>query len=180
MKKKFIFNTSLNICFLLPLIYALLDIFYFQTADIIKQIYTISGFSAILLFMLVFIVKFKKIVGIYIFFYSFLHVGNYFLLDHLIELKKAFFDIFLKPYLLIGLCCFSIISMLFILSFKKPLLKYKFLYKSGFLGLILSLIHYLLAQKVLEEIEYIISFLATLIIIFEYKKVLNKKMRFVK
>jgi len=84
---------------LIPLIYLVLELFIFQTAiDPIKYIYTVTGATAITILFFTTtlslwfkkLIKYRRMIGLFAFFYAFLHMCNFFILDVNADLLFAF------------------------------------------------------------------------------------------
>ena len=100
---------------LLPLIYA--GVFFAQSSDPIKFLYSVSGFSAIgFLFSSLISPKEKPLLGIIAYLYASLHVLIFFTLD-LLSLSELLEALRTKPFIIIGFLSYAI--MFYLLVVKK-------------------------------------------------------------
>lgn len=151
----------LFILFLVPSFILGYEVFYLQNlTDPIKYIYSVTGaISMILLFFTTTIslikkwinlIKYRAMIGLYGFYYAFLHVLNFFILDMEMDLLFALEETFDKPFIYLGMIAFLILLFMAITSTKKLFKKYNKYHKSLYLALILLTIHFIMAQKSLS------------------------------
>lgn len=160
---------KISFLLLLPLVFLIFYIFLGYSFDFVKDIYFYSGIVAIcLIFCSIIIRKFKKIFGLFAFFYAILHILNFIILDNNLNLQMAFNEVLTKKYLIFGFASFVILFVLFIISFYKTQ-KYKFLFKMSYLALILALLHYIFAQKVMLFYHYAILLFVVLFILYRLR-----------
>lgn len=141
----------------LPLIYLLVRVFLIEDInDPIKYIYTITGVSStvILLFSItismikrVKLMKYRKVVGVFGFFYAFLHLLNFIIFDAQFDMGFIFEETIEKPFIYLGMIAFFILLFMFFTSTKKLYKKFKNFHKFVYLALIFITIHWIMAQK---------------------------------
>ena len=156
-KKVFLFFVLL-----LPLAYT---IFSLQNAnDPIKLIYTYTGISAIILLMISLVIsplrkivnfmKYRKMIGLFAFFYAFLHFVNFYVLDAELDFAFVVKETLDKPFVYLGMTAFVILLFMAITSTKKLFRKLNSWHKLVYVSLVLVTIHSSMAQKVLSSLEY--------------------------
>ena len=113
MKKIVIF-----IVLLLPFLYLLWSV---QSAnDPIKYIFTCTGLSAIVILMISFsltpikkiinLVKYRRMIGLFAFFYVFLHFLNFYVLDAQLDFSFVVKETLDKPFVYLGMISFIILT----------------------------------------------------------------------
>lgn len=172
----------LNLILLLPLIYLLSRLFIFEDVnDPIKYIYTLTGVSAtVILFLSITfsiiknrlnLMKYRKSVGLYGFFYSLLHILNFVVFDAQFDLFFIIEETIEKPFIYLGVIAFFIVLFMALTSKKKLFVRFNRYHKFIYLSLILITIHWVMAQKVLEPINYLYLGVCIVIISFKLKKI---------
>jgi len=147
---------------LLPLVYT---IFSLQNAnDPIKLIYTYTGISTIILLMIslairplkkvVNFMKYRKMIGLFVFFYAFLHFLNFYVLDAQFDFSFVVKETLDKPFVYLGMISFGILLFMALTSTKKLFRKFNSWHKLVYISLVLVTIHASMAQKVLSSLEY--------------------------
>ncbi|PLY06868.1 MAG: ferric reductase [Arcobacter sp.] len=156
----------LFIVLLLPLGFASYELFFLENVkDPIKYIYTITGATAtVILFATITIslvkkwinlMKYRRMIGLYGFFYAFLHFLNFFILDAELEISFVIKETLDKPFIYLGMIAFFILIFMAITSTKKLYRKYNSLHKFVYLALVLITIHFIMAQKSLSILQFI-------------------------
>ena len=181
MKKVLLF-----IVLLLPLLFASYELFILQNVkDPIKYIYTITGASAtVILFSSITLslitkwinfIKYRRMIGLFGFFYAFLHFLNFFILDAELEFSFVVKETLDKPFIYLGMIAFFILIFMSITSTKKLFKKYNKYHKLIYLSLILITIHFIMAQKSLTIIQFIYILLILAISYFKLLQQIIKK-----
>jgi len=152
----------LFIVLLLPLAYLLFNVQ--EANDPIKYIYTKTGLSAITLLMVslsisplkkvINLLKYRKMIGLFAFFYAFLHFLNFFILDAEFDISFVIKETLDKPFIYLGMISISILLFMAMTSGKKLFRKFNKWHKAVYLVLVLVTIHASMAQKVLSSLEY--------------------------
>ncbi len=168
----------LFIVLLLPFLYLLWSV---QSAnDPIKYIFTCTGLSAIVILMIslsltpvkkiINLVKYRRMIGLFAFFYAFLHFLNFYVLDAQLDFSFVLKETLDKPFVYLGMISFIILIFMAITSTKKLFAKFNKYHKAVYLVLILVTIHASMAQKVLSSLEY--SFIVITCILLVYRVLL--------
>jgi sulfoxide reductase heme-binding subunit YedZ len=159
-----------------PLCYLVYRIFFDIPTDPIKYIYTLTGATAITLLFatttisivkkLINFMQYKKTVGLMTFFYALLHLTNFFVLDAEMELEFIIEETLDKPFVYFGMISVSILLFMAITSTKSLFKKLNKYHQLIYIVLILTTIHFVMAQKSLsiEQMIYllIIALIGTL------------------
>ena len=165
----------------LPIVYLLLRLFVLDdVSDPIKYIYTITGVSAtVILFISIIIsmiknkinlIKYRKEIGLLGFFYALLHLLNFIVLDAQFDFSFIIKEIVDKPFIYLGMIAFFIVLFMAITSTKTLFRKYNKYHKLVYLSLIFITIHWIMAQKALNIIQYIYIIFILIIAYFKYKR----------
>ncbi len=177
MKKVILFLTLL-----IPFFYLLVELFVLQSVtDPIKYIYTITGSTAtVILFVTITVSMIKKYVnlmpyrrmlGLYGFFYAFLHLLNFYILDAELDFSFVIKESIDKPFIYLGMLAFFILLFMALTSTKKLFAKYNKYHKFIYLALILITIHFIMAQKSLSILQFIYI---AIILLISYCKLLQQ------
>ena len=156
----------LFVFFLLPLFYALVELFILENVqDPIKYIYTFTGVSAaVILFATISLslikkwinlIKYRRMIGLFGFFYAFLHFLNFYILDAELDFSFVIKETLDKPFIYLGMIAFLILVFMTITSTKKLFRKYNKYHKLVYLSLILITIHFIMAQKSISILQFI-------------------------
>ena len=165
----------LFIVLLLPFIYLLVTV---QNAnDPIKYIFTCTGLSSIIILMtsLVFtpikkvinLIKYRKMTGLFAFFYAFLHFLNFYILDAQFDFSFLLKETLDKPFVYLGMISLVILFFMALTSTKKLFSKFSSWHKLVYISLVLVTIHASMAQKVLSSLEY--TFIGVTCILLGYR-----------
>lgn len=155
----------LFVILLLPLAFASYELFILENVkDPIKYIYTITGATAtVILFISITIslmkkwinlMKYRRMIGLYGFFYAFLHFLNFFILDAELDFSFVIKETLDKPFIYLGMIAFFILIFMAITSTKKLYRKYNNYHKFIYLALIFITIHFVMAQKSLTILQF--------------------------
>lgn len=181
MKKVLLF-----IALLVPLFFALTELFILQNVkDPIKYIYTTTGATAtVILFTTITIslikrwvnvIKYRRMVGLFGFFYGFLHFLNFFILDAELDFEFAIGETLDKPFIYLGMIAFVILLFMAITSIKKLYKKYNSYHRLVYLALVLITIHFIMAQKSLSIPQW--GYIAIILVIafFKISQLISKR-----
>ena len=163
---------------LTPFIFGSYELFLVQNVkDPIKYIYTISGVTAtIILFFTICIslikkyynlVKYRRMIGLYGFFYALVHFLNFLVLDAELDINFLIKETIDKPFIYLGMIAFFILVFMAITSTNRLFRIYQSYHKLIYLSLILITIHFIMAQKTLTIIQ--ISYIGIIILIGYWK-----------
>ena len=170
---------------LIPLFYLCFELFIVQNVnDPIKYIYTITGASAtVILFATITIslmkhkmnlMKYRRMIGLFGFFYAFLHLLNFYILDAELDFSFVIKETLDKPFIYLGMIAFLILLFMAMTSTKELFRKYNTYHKSIYLALLLITIHFIMAQKSLSILQLIYI---AMILIIAYCKLLQQIIR---
>jgi methionine sulfoxide reductase heme-binding subunit len=173
MKRLFIYLITLS-----PLVYLLTRLFILDDVnDPIKYIYTITGTSAtVIVFFSITIsliknkinlIKYRKEIGLLGFFYAFLHLLNFVILDAELDFEFVIKETLDKPFIYLGMIAFSIVLFMAITSTKTLYRKYNKYHKLVYLALILVPIHWIMAQKAISILQF--TYILGILVIGYYK-----------
>lgn len=176
---------GLFIFLFLPFVYLCLEIFYFQNAtDPIKYIYTFTGVIAIVLLFTtttlslvrsyINLISYRRQIGLFSFFYTFLHLCNFIVLDAELDFGFVLKESLDKPFIYLGMMAFFILVFMAITSTKALFAKYYKYHKGIYIVLFLVTIHFVMAQKSLNTAQYSYLSIILLITFFKIKQQLNK------
>jgi len=157
MKKVFVFLVLIS-----PFFYLLWSV---QTAnDPIKYIFSFTGVSAVVILMfslsiapikkVVNLLKYRKMIGLFAFFYALLHFLNFYILDAQLDFAFVVKETIDKPFVYLGMIAFTILLFMTLSSTKKLFRKFSSWHKLVYISLVLVTIHSSMAQKVLSSLEY--------------------------
>jgi len=163
---------------LTPFIFASYELFLVQNVkDPVKYIYTISGVTAtVILFFTICIslikkhynlVKYRRMIGLYGFFYALVHFLNFLVLDAELDINFLIKETIDKPFIYLGMIAFLILVFMAITSTNRLFRIYQSYHKLIYLSLILITIHFIMAQKSLTIIQF--SYIGIIILIGYWK-----------
>ena len=165
-----------------PLVLLSAQILIFENVvDPIKYIYTFTGVtSTIILFISILIslfkkqinfMKYRKLIGLFGFFYAFLHLINFVVFDADLDIFFIIDETLDKPFIYLGMIAFFILLFMAITSTKNLFKKYSKYHQLVYLALILITIHFVMAQKSITILQLIYI---VMIFIIAYCKLLQK------
>jgi len=171
-----------------PAIYLLIELFALQDVeDPIKYIYTVTGTSAlVLLFVTTSIsmwykkwMKYRRMIGLFGFFYALLHMLNFLILDMEMDLGFAWHETLDKPFIYLGMISFLLLLFMAVTSTKKLFRKYRKYHKVLYLVLAMTTIHFVMAQKSLSLEQYFYLGIIGVIAFFKLNKELKLKKKMI-
>ncbi len=156
MKRKLLLAAVL----LVPLGYLLYRLFATGVADPIKFIYTVTGGSALVLLYITTsismlrklhnFVRYRRMIGLFSFFYALLHMLNFVILDMELDIPKAVAETLDKPFVYLGMTAFLILLFMAITSLRILFARFFKYHKVIYLAITLATIHFAMAQKALS------------------------------
>lgn len=162
MKKKIFLAAVL----LLPLAYLLYGLFGTGVKDPIKYIYSVTGITALtLLYITTSIsmirkvanyVRYRRMIGLFSFFYALLHMSNFLILDMELDLIHAVDETLKKPFVYLGMTAFLILLFMAITSLRVLFAKYFKYHKVIYIAILLATIHFAMAQKALTMWQWVL------------------------
>ncbi|WP_419764132.1 MAG: sulfite oxidase heme-binding subunit YedZ [Arcobacter sp.] len=149
------------ILLLLPSFILSYEVFYLQNViDPIKYIYSVTGAIALILLFFtttislikswINLISYRKMIGLFSFYYAFLHFLNFIILDMELDLNFALEETLDKPFIYLGMIAFLILMFMAITSFGKLFKLYFRYHKVIYIALALTTIHFIMAQKALS------------------------------
>ncbi|MFA7571005.1 MAG: ferric reductase-like transmembrane domain-containing protein [Sulfurimonadaceae bacterium] len=174
-------RVGLFIFLLLPLIYLSAELFYFQSAiDPIKFIYTFTGVMGIILLFVtttislikrkINLMSYRRQIGLFAFFYAFLHLSNFIVLDAQFDMNFVIKESLDKPFIYLGMSAFFILLFMAVTSVPKWYAQYYPYHKAIYVVLLLVTIHFIMAQKSLSQAQYGYLFVIAIIAFFKLKQ----------
>ena len=177
MKRVFLF-----IVLLLPFFYLNYKIFVIEAIDPIQYIYTFTGTCGITLLFFttsislfkskINLLKYRRMFGLFAFFYVFLHFLNFFVFDAELDIDFVIKESLDKPFVYLGMISFGILLFMAITSIKSLYKKYNVYHRFIYVVLILISIHFVMAQKALSLDQW---FYLLVILTILYFKFLQRK-----
>jgi sulfoxide reductase heme-binding subunit YedZ len=138
----------------------LYTLFVSGAEDPIKFIYKVTGSTALTLLYItttlsllrrsVNLLRYRRTVGLFSFFYALLHMLNFLILDMELDLVSALNETFDKPFIYLGMASFLILLFMAITSHRLLFPQYVKYHKVIYVALLLSSIHFVMAQKALS------------------------------
>jgi methionine sulfoxide reductase heme-binding subunit len=163
---------------LLPFVYLLYMLFVHEVEDPIKYIYTITGSTALILLYItttismvkkaVNLLTYRRMVGLFSFFYAFLHMLNFVILDMELDFMEVLEETLEKPFIYLGMSAFLILLFMAITSLKVLFSKFYKYHKVIYLALLLASIHFAMAQKALNINQWGYIFIMVVIGVFKF------------
>ncbi len=148
--------------------------------DPIKYIYTVTGAIAmVLLFFSITIslirkkvnlISYRKMIGLFGFYYVFLHFLNFVILDMEVDFTKVIKETLEKPFIYLGMISFFLLLFMTVTSFGKLFKLYFKYHKVIYIVLIFSTIHFVMAQKVLSISQMGYLLIIIIIGLFKFKQ----------
>ena len=163
---------------LIPGLFCSYELFIIENVkDPIKYIYTLTGATAIsILFFTttismikkrVNLIKYRRMIGLFGFFYASLHMINFLVLDMELDFIFAYEETLDKPFIYLGMIAFISLIFMASTSTKKLFAKYNKYHRLIYLVLGLTTIHFIMAQKSLSIPQW--GYLVVILIIAFFK-----------
>ncbi|MBE0491706.1 MAG: ferric reductase-like transmembrane domain-containing protein [Sulfurospirillum sp.] len=171
---------------LIPLCYLALHV---QNAnDPIKYIYTLTGFSALVFLLsciclsplkkLYNLMIYRKTLGLLALFYALLHFVNFLVLDAQFELSFVIKEALDKPFIYLGVFALLILIFMGFTSTKKLFAKFHKWHKLVYIALVLVLIHEIMAQKTMTNLEYFFIVFGIILLLQKFLYLTNMRYKF--
>ena len=149
-----------------------------QVNDPIKYIYSFTGSVTIVLLFLTTslslikrhlnLLKYRRVIGLFGFFYAFLHFLNFYVFDAEFELDFVIKESLDKPFIYLGMICFLILLFMAISSIKTLYSRYYKYHRFLYVVLILITVHFVMAQKSLSIIQWVYLFVITILLVLKF------------
>lgn len=150
----------LLLALLTPLFFLLFKLFVTGVDDPIKYIYMITGGTALtllfatttisLLHRRINLIRYRRTVGLFSFFYVVLHMSNFIVLDMELDLMMALQETLDKPFIYLGMSAFIILLFMAATSQGSLFPQYFKYHKVIYIALLLASIHFAMGQKVIS------------------------------
>ncbi len=153
MKRK---KIALFALLVLPLAYAVYVLVMQEVNDPIKYIYTFSGITAIILLYatttlsMFKLTTYRRMMGLFAFFYALLHLSNFLILDSELDLAFALSETLDKPFIYLGMSAFVLLLFMAITSRRKLFATFYMYHKVIYVAIVLASVHFVMAQKALS------------------------------
>jgi len=157
-------RTAIWLLLLSPLMFLLYRLIYVVVEDPIKYIYTVTGGTALTLIFIttsismlkrrVNLVRYRRLVGLFGFFYALLHLSNFLVLDMELDLVAAFKETVDKPFIYLGMLSFAILLFMAVTSLPSLFPKYYRYHKLLYAVLVMASTHFVMAQKALSPLQW--------------------------
>jgi methionine sulfoxide reductase heme-binding subunit len=154
LKKALLFLLCLS-----PLFYLLYRLFTGSADDPVKYIYTLTGYSALALLYATTLIslagrklrlmRYRRMIGLFVFFYALLHFLNFFVFDMELNLVSALHETLKKPFIYLGMSAFLILLFMAVTSWPSLFAKYVRYHQLIYVALLLATVHFVMAQKAL-------------------------------
>jgi sulfoxide reductase heme-binding subunit YedZ len=180
---------SLFFSLLIPFGYLLYQfLFTDNIIDPIKYLYTYTGVVAIVILFFTTVIsifkkwynimKYRKMIGIFGFFYALIHASIFFIFDGELDLVWIIKETFDKPFIYLGMSAFIILIFMTITSTNRLFKKFNKYHMSLYIVLLFVTIHFIMAQKTLNISQWFYLFLIFIVVILKllqkfYKKRVN-------
>ncbi len=180
MKKKLI------LLFLLcqPMIFGLYQLFIVGTLDPIKYIYSLTGYTALVLLIAtttlslltpwIKLLKYRKILGLSSFFYALIHFLNFLVLDMELDARFAFEETLDKPFIYLGVISFLFVVFMAATSTPKLFRRLHKYHTVIYASILLAVVHFIMAQKALSINQWLFLGIFIFILFFKLKQLFYK------
>lgn len=125
-----------------------------------------------------FVIKYRRMIGLFSFFYASLHVLLFVWLEHLFNLSEIVADVFKRPFITIGFICFCVLTVLAATStdkMKRRLKKkWKTLHKAIYIASLLCILHYFMMIKADYKQPLIFLFVILALLLLRLKPLITK------
>lgn len=168
---------------LIPFFALTLQVLVVEVNDPIKYMYTFTGICAIVLVFFTIIIsmikktinlmKYRRMIGLYAFFYAFLHFLVFFVLDAQLDLIFVIQESLDKPFVYLGMIAFLLLLFMTVTSTKKLFKRYNKYHASVYIVALVTTVHFIMAQKSLSGEQW--GYLVVIAVIVCFKVVQKNK-----
>ncbi|SMP86778.1 sulfoxide reductase heme-binding subunit YedZ [Epsilonproteobacteria bacterium SCGC AD-308-P11] len=114
------------------------------------------------------LIKYRRTIGLFSFFYAFLHMLNFVILDMELDLSTVLKETLEKPFIYLGMSTFLILLFMAITSLKILFGRFYKYHKVIYIAILLATIHFVMAQKALSIEQFGYLFIMSIVIIFKF------------
>ena len=124
-------------------------------------------------------ISFRRMLGLFLFFYATLHMLTYVVIDYRLDLQSISKDIFTKRFIFVGFAAWLLLTPLALTSSKKAMMflkdKWKKIHRLIYIIAILGVVHFiwLVKKDLTEPLIYMAIILILLLFRFKFKKFNN-------
>ena len=124
-------------------------------------------------------ISFRRMLGLFLFFYATLHMLTYVVIDYRLDLQSISKDIFTKKFIFVGFAAWLLLTPLALTSSKKAMMflkdKWKKIHRLIYIVAILGVVHFiwLVKKDLTEPLIYMAIILILLLFRFKFKKFNN-------
>ena len=124
-------------------------------------------------------ISFRRMLGLFLFFYATLHMLTYVVIDYRLDLQSISKDIFTKKFIFVGFAAWLLLTPLALTSSKKAMMllkdKWKKIHRLIYIIAILGVVHFiwLVKKDLTEPLIYMAIILILLLFRFKFKKFNN-------
>ena len=124
-------------------------------------------------------ISFRRMLGLFLFFYATLHMLTYVVIDYRLDLQSILKDIFTKKFIFVGFAAWLLLTPLALTSSKKAMMflkdKWKKIHRLIYIIAILGVVHFiwLVKKDLTEPLIYMAIILILLLFRFKFKKFNN-------
>jgi sulfoxide reductase heme-binding subunit YedZ len=110
------------------------------------------------------LIKYRRLLGLFTFFYAFLHAGVFVVVDQQLSPAEVWREVLEKPFITFGMGAFLILAFMAATSTKKLFARFVKWHRLVYLAAVLIALHYGMSQKVIgyEAASYIFALVALL------------------
>jgi sulfoxide reductase heme-binding subunit YedZ len=110
------------------------------------------------------LIKYRRLVGLFTFFYAFLHAGVFIVIDQQMSPSEVWREVLEKPFIAFGMSAFLILAFMAATSTRKLFARFVKWHRLVYIAVVLIALHYGMSQKVIgyEPAMYIIVLMALL------------------
>ncbi len=171
---------TLFVILTLPLVYIIYSFLNDDVVDITDFLYEITGNTAIFMLFATTLasvvkkVKFRKMLGLFTFFYAFLHFLVFAFLDFQFDIEEILKETTDKPFIYLGSISLIMLTILAITSFKSLFKRFSKIHKLIYVVIFLTFTHSIMSEKTisLEDLPFILFFIILVSLkIRQYKKI---------
>jgi len=124
-------------------------------------------------------ISFRRMLGLFLFFYATLHMLTYVVIDYRLDLQSISKDIITKKFIFVGFAAWVLLLPLALTSSKRALIylkdKWKKLHRLIYIIAILGLVHFiwLVKKDLTEPLIYAVIILILLLFRFKFRRIKN-------
>ena len=123
------------------------------------------------LYLKINLIKYRRLLGLWAFFYAFLHSMFFFLVDNELNLTYMYEDMIKRPFVFFGATAFLILLFMAVTSFKKLFSKFVKFHKLVYLAVVFIGVHFMMSQKIIGlDVAVYVFILSMLLVLRLFKR----------